>query len=655
MNRFGVRMACLAGVLLGLAPARAPAASFEVGAEKDFNTRAAAVQPGDEIVFQDGVYADWKLSIPARGTAGRPIVIRPRTPGGVLFRRATEITLSGDHLELRGLHFEHCGAMAVNIQGQRNRVTDCRFLWCGNPRSTFSHILEIGDSAHDNRVDHCHFEGSKSMSVGLRINPDKAGQRNRVDHNVFRDIFPLSSNGQESVQLGQGKADGDAYTVVEYNLFDNASGDQEFISNKSSYNVLRYNVAVNTHASLTLRGGDHCRVEGNVLIKSGRNGIRIHGADHVVVNNLIVDCARPGIVMTPGEPRYEQVLRCLVAHNTIVNCKHGALAVQGSAGSDLLPTANRILNNLLTGREGLLLDLTGATNNEVAGNLFWPTQKATAGFMGSGAIRGDPLLAGENAALHPQAGSAAIDRALPLADVKLDRRGAPRPAGPAADIGADEAGSEKCEEVALPAPPPARAPFDFEAAKGGLLFAMDAEAPMRGMVEGKAGRTQATKGMLALRDAEAWLAQELPSDFAAEWEYSPAALTARGAVRFAAPGRQGGYTLGFGGADGTAPDGVIMLAKGGAVVADGHDTLLSHDKHPSLPNPKLWYTCRLLKRGGCLRLDFGRSPIVIWDDTGRVGGPALGGGALGFTQAGDGSWRKLRVWRCKAATDKPGR
>ena len=87
------------------------------------------------------------------------------------------------------------------------------------------------------------------------------------------------------------------------------------------------------------------------------------------------------------------------------------------------------------------------------------------------------------------------------------------------------------------------------------------------------------------------------------------------------------------------------LGQRAEIVADGHDTLLDARKHPRLPDSRLWYHCRLLKIGGRLHLDLGRSPIILWNDTGRVGGAAPAAGALGLRQTAVGTWRHLRIWR----------
>jgi poly(beta-D-mannuronate) lyase len=638
----------------------ATAATYEAGTPEEFNARAAALKPGDELVVRDGVHTDWVLDVPAGGDQGRPVVIRPASPGGVLFRRGTAVTIKGSYVEFRGFNFEHCGpGVVVLIQGGHDdRVTECRFLYCGNPRSTFGHIVEVQDGSNDNRVDHCTFEGSKSMSIGLRITEAAtAGQRNRFDHNVFRDIWRLSYNGQESIQLGQGGESGESepHTLVEYNLFDNASGDLELISNKSSKNVIRYNVAANCRAALVIRGGNDCLVEGNVLAHN-QDGIRVHGDRHVIINNICVGNADYGIAMPLGGGNHREARDCLVANNTLVDNGKGAIAFSKYSSNPELPKRIRILGNLLAGKTGTLLDLHGATDSQVAGNLFWPTGDAKVGFEGAGAILADPRLAGAGGIPRPAVGSPVIDAASALAEVVRDRLGRPRPAGKGPDVGADEVNAVGPAAVELPPVPPPRPPLAADALKGEAVLAYDPLEPMKGW-ERASGTAEPDNRTLKLQDAAIWLKDDLPADFVVEWEYLPAALEARAFITFAAARREGGYTLGFGGRLGKVPDGVVTLAKGGlkGLVADGHDTVLPNKPKDPIPNPPAkWYKCRLIKRGGDLRLEFAGTPVLLWNDTGVVGGPAPGAGGFGIRQAGAGTWRNLKVWRLAAGAGRSG-
>jgi len=647
-------------LVLMLIPARGLAAAPEVSTPDEFNARASALKPGDELVVRDGVYADWRVEAAASGAEGRPVVIRPQTPGGVTLRRATAVAIKGRFVEFRGFLFDHAGPdIAVNVLGSRCRVTECRFLHCGNPRSTFGHVVEVGEGACDNRVDHCLFEDSKSMSLGLRVRQeDRLALRNCFDHNTFRDIPHLSYNGQEPIQIGQGYAGShefETHALVEYNVFDHADGDAELISNKTSRNIIRYNVAAGCRAALVLRGGNDCLVEGNVLVRN-RGGIRIHGRGHVVVNNLCAKNADYGIAMPLGGGNHSQAERCLVAHNTLVENGPAGITFSNYQQNAVRPAGNRILNNLIAGGAGVLLDLNGAADNEVAGNLFWPTGGAKVGFEGPGARLADPLLAGEEEALRPREGSPVRDAAARLAQVTRDRLGRTRPGGGGPDVGADEIDAAMPhaaagDAVVLPPVPPPRPATSADAFKGDLVFSMDPGGPLRGWQREGDGKAEADGKMLRLEGATVWLAQDLPADFAAEWEYQPAALAARASIAFAAAGRKGGYTLAFGGKKDDKPDGVVTLAKGlpKHVVADGHDTVLPNRPKDPIPDPpNRWYRCRLVRRGGLVRLELSGTAVLVWNDIGVVGGPAPGAGAFGLRQEGAGSWRNLKIWKGKA-------
>jgi hypothetical protein len=368
--------------------------------------------------------------------------------------------------------------------------------------------------------------------------------------------------------------------------------------------------------------------------------------------------------MPLGGGNHAQAENCLVAYNTLVNNGAAEIALSKYQSNDVRPKGNRILNNILAGRAGTLLDLNGAAENEVARNLFWATDAATCGDLGRDPLVADPRLEGAEGDLHPAAGSPVVDAALPLPEVACDRVGRLRPAGKGPDIGADEVGSALPAASGafepLPRVPAPRPPLDWEALKGDALFAANAADAAKGWKIG-AGNVKADAGVLRTTDATLWLLEELPADFIAEWDYRPAALDARAFITFAAPDKKGGYRLGFGGKKGKDPDGAVTLAKnaGANIVADGHDVVLPAKPKDPIPDPPdVWYRCRLLKRGGELRLEMGKAPqtaraparlapVLLWTDTGAVDGPALGGGAFGLQQVGAGAWRNVRVWRVK--------
>jgi len=190
-------------------------------------------------VIPDGFYRDWKVTVKTSGSAGAPVTIRSETPGGAVFSGESTLNVTASHVVVQGLRFEQCGpnsAIAI-VEGSGCRITQCLFIECGHPQSTFYHVVTTMGNGDGNRVDHCYFAGSRSMSCGVRIREKSSPKRQRIDHNVFRDIVRYWVNGQENVQLGQNQRGlvgaERPEAVVEQNLFDHAWGDGEIISSKA--------------------------------------------------------------------------------------------------------------------------------------------------------------------------------------------------------------------------------------------------------------------------------------------------------------------------------------------------------------------------------------------------------------------------------------
>ncbi|SRR5581483_5075230 len=79
-----------------------------------------------------------------------------------------------------------------------------------------------------------------------------------IDHNYFHDHTTPTSNGGETIVLGAIGDTGDyqnLFSLVEYNLFANCSGDPEIVSVKSSSNTVRYNTVRTSAARCRSRIG----------------------------------------------------------------------------------------------------------------------------------------------------------------------------------------------------------------------------------------------------------------------------------------------------------------------------------------------------------------------------------------------------------------
>ncbi len=638
--------------------------------------RAADLKPGDEMVVRDGIYTAWQVTFANEGTADRPIVIRAETPGGVIFKGDTRLRITGRFIVLKGFRFEHCGpGMVVEIsEGSDNRVTQCHFFGCGNQRNTFSHTVRVGVASHRNRIDHCYFTATQNMSIGLRLfNDQEVGTNNRFDHNVFRDISRFWSNGQENIQLGGGQRDLEdpanwPMTLVERNLFDHAWGDSEIISNKSSGNTIRHNVAAHCpHSAFTLRGGNSVRFEGNVMVDN-QGGVRVMGTDHLITNNLFLDMEVAGIRLESGHENGRSTVATegtLIAHNTIIDC--GGAGIVAAGPSEVRPfvaTGNTIAANILAGSQGTLLVGEWLRDTPIVGNIFHTTASAVAGDVGDGALLRDPLFTGAGALIRPGPGSPAIDAGTPLELVPVDRWDRAR--GSAPDAGADEVGAADPPEGAplLPdIPPPSAVAPELYVGQPVLQFsAGDPVAGWRGD-----GEVQVDGGTLVLTDAAIEPEVATPEDIVMNWDYHPHEYTSVAKLAFARDAEGNGYELAWGGvAEDGKPSGVITLSKTATdtAVAVVSDIVMYYQTYrlasyggsaieQTRPRDDRWYSFILIRRGATVMLLMRDArdtraprPVLMYRDRGVMGGDAPSGAGVRISQTGLGSWRAMTIHEC---------
>ncbi len=206
--------------------------------------RIAVARPGDVVVLKDGVYEDARFVIKGEGTPGKPITFRAQSPGKARLTGDAHIDIMGQHVIVEGTLFDK--ALGDNIvafsKATHCQLIACAFIGCGHPEKTYRHIITLAHNSQSNRIHHCYMEGNLSIGMAVRIRAgDYQNTYNRLDHNYFKDIERGSSNGREAIQIGQGGFSDrtSQYALVEHNLFDNASGDAEIISNKSCDNTYR--------------------------------------------------------------------------------------------------------------------------------------------------------------------------------------------------------------------------------------------------------------------------------------------------------------------------------------------------------------------------------------------------------------------------------
>jgi len=407
-----------------------PLRTITVGTLSQLSAAISQAQPGDRIMVKDGVYSTTSaIQVSSKGTATNPVVITAETIGQVVISGSYGFKITGaQNVVIRGFELTH----SQDTSDSANRCSNCvnvRFT-----ENTFaltstsekkSHWLSIDGTSSDVRVDHNTFQSKRTEGVFLIIvgSNGKMPQNTHVDHNLFRDHSYGGSNGGECVRIGHSSLGPvAANSILEYNTFERCNGDPEVVSVKSSKNTFRYNTFRENDGSLVFRHGSGHIADGNIFV-DGPNGIRVYGANHVIINNYFANnptsgssirdplIIPKGTVLTDASTSnagYAQAKNILVAHNTFINNKIGI--VIGAFSGSYLPDDITVANNILTSSSGKLVTVQSG-DVSFSKNILYPTGSATVGNIpSSGYTKADPQLTwSSNGMFRPAATSPAID------------------------------------------------------------------------------------------------------------------------------------------------------------------------------------------------------------------------------------------------------
>jgi hypothetical protein len=390
--------------------------------------------PGDRIELVNGTYtASSAISVNRSG-----ITIAAQNVGGAEVRGSAGFTFGAvSDVTVTGFRFTHSGG--IDLPGNATRLHFTR------------NVVQISGSAtnwvtvtgHDMEVAYNTFQHKSTEGVFLQITGPGASdmaQHAWIHHNYFFHHTFGGANGGESIRLGYSyRNPSPAFATVEYNLFEQADGDSEAISVKSSDNIIRYNTLRNSRGWIVLRHGHRNRVEGNIGLGSG---IRYYDNDHVIVNNLVQGSsviAGSGTVIddTTGTTAHARPDRVLFAFNTVIGS--GTLLDIGS-GNTYGPDNCTWANNIFVGSGPAIVDVSKGSNLHWQGNIIW---NGTAGGMPSGGYRSvNPGLVTDSGGLQRlgSASSPAVNTAAgTYSQVSLDMDLSVR--GGVFDVGADEFGT----------------------------------------------------------------------------------------------------------------------------------------------------------------------------------------------------------------------
>ncbi|MGJ8655930.1 MAG: polysaccharide lyase 6 family protein [Akkermansiaceae bacterium] len=357
-------------------------AIYEVGSgdEVEELIESGKLLAGDEIVWADGEYADVELNIDkVDGVGGKPITLRAARPGGVVFRGESQLNIGAKWWVIDGFHFDgKTGGVnaynSVQFRGQGGtgaehvRLTRCALtdLTCEDESSKWVQIY-----GRFNTIDHCHFSGknSKGALITVELGALSEGEtaEHRIEMNYFGDVAPQEGTDNETIRVGfSGDQNKPARCVIQRNLFVRCNGENEIISNKSSFNTYYSNTFRACDGALVLRHGHHARVEGNYFFGDGAEnagGIRVVDSHHVILNNYMQDLTgttwNAAFSILGGKQKsggaengYQAVDEILVAHNTMVNCKRSIFFNKAKGAR---APSGMFANNLVSGSDGPLI------------------------------------------------------------------------------------------------------------------------------------------------------------------------------------------------------------------------------------------------------------------------------------------------------------
>jgi poly(beta-D-mannuronate) lyase len=366
-----------------------------VSTTAQLETAIANATAGTTIVLANGTYTkSGNISIKNKnGTASNPITIKAANRGGAIISgSAYFIVTTSSYIVIEGLKFTNTGNHAIKLDQSNNiRITRNRFQLTENGNS-LKWVYVGGANSHHNRIDRNEFGPKRDLGNFITFDGSatQVSQYDIVEYNYFHDIGPRATNEMEAIRLGWSQISmSNAYTTIQYNLFENADGDPEIISVKSGQNIVRYNTFRNSEGVLSSRHGHANSFYGNFFLgngtKPGVGGIRIYGNDHKIYNNYFEGLTGSGhsntITIDGGDfdggssgtnysssdlSKHWRVYRALVVNNTIVNSKTGIVIGDNYSQA---PVGSVVANNIVKNSTGTLYDEQMTSNTVFRGNI----------------------------------------------------------------------------------------------------------------------------------------------------------------------------------------------------------------------------------------------------------------------------------------------
>ncbi|MCT4591598.1 MAG: hypothetical protein N4A71_27500 [Carboxylicivirga sp.] len=308
-RRFSSLFTTLLMVLLAMSSNHTNAKNHSVKNVSELQSAIKKVMPGDTVFLADGNYADIKLIIKQSGQANKPIVVRAKNRGKVLFTGDVKIELRGTHCVLDGIYFKDGkrdpkewkshGPGLVAIYASYNRITQCAFHAFDQANSAYITTTLTKDKQVPQycRIDYCSFTEKITFDQVINLNNVTSDDKkkntegipmyHRIDHCYFANP-KKPGNAGGGIRVGYWRTDY-GRCLIDHNLFERQDSEPEIITSKSMENVYYNNTYKNCRGTMNFRHGDKQVAINNFFIGSDDlfeyGGMFVWGSNHIIANN----------------------------------------------------------------------------------------------------------------------------------------------------------------------------------------------------------------------------------------------------------------------------------------------------------------------------------------------------------------------------------
>ena len=222
-----------------------------VSTATEFKNALAAMNPGDTIEVNNGVYNLSSVTVTRSGCDLKPILIYAKNAGQATLNGATALVLrSIKNITIKGFVFQSANiGTGIKMENcNKIRITGNTFNYTENASCTWVYIGDTFGSTLPlvsgyNRVDHNIFDGKTETGNYIRMdgNIDQQSRYDTIDHNWFKNNGPRAVNEKECIRVGVSTlSQSRGYTTIEYNLFTDCDGDPEIIS--VNHGIIRFDI-----------------------------------------------------------------------------------------------------------------------------------------------------------------------------------------------------------------------------------------------------------------------------------------------------------------------------------------------------------------------------------------------------------------------------